>query len=146
LLKNEKEIHKQLNINLLSKIKICEISLKYNHNARIFIVGSESGQKGSFDIVYALSKSSINKYVEERKILHKKQQLICIAPSTIIDGKMTKARKDQKNVKESIKSNPKKRGLYSKEISKLIYDLSFGNTDYITNTIININGGKFSRM
>jgi hypothetical protein len=59
---------------------------------------------------------------------------------------MTKTRKDQKNVKESIKSNPKKRGLYSKEISKLIYDLSFGNTDYITNTIININGGKFSRM
>ena len=146
LLKNEKEIHKQLNINLLSKIKICEISLKYNHKTRIFIIGSESGQKGSFDIVYALSKSSINKYVEERKILHKKQQLICIAPSTIVDGKMTIRRKDQKNVKKSIRNNPKQRGLYSKEISKLIYDLSFGNTDYVTNTVINVNGGKFSRM
>ena len=146
LLKNEKEIYDQININLLSKIKICEIALKYNKKVRIFILGSESGLKGSFDIVYGLSKSSINKYVEERKILHKKQQLICIAPSTIIDGKMTLSRKDQKNVKKSIKDNPKKRGLYSKEISKLIFDLSFNNTDYITNTVININGGKFSRM
>ena len=102
--------------------------------------------KGSFDIVYGLSKSSINKYVEERKILHSKQQLICIAPSTIVDGKMTLSRKDQINVKKSIINNPKKRGLYSKEISKLIFDLSFNNTDYITNTVININGGKFSRM
>jgi hypothetical protein len=33
LLKSENEIHNQLNINLLSKIKICEISLKYNPKA-----------------------------------------------------------------------------------------------------------------
>lgn len=146
LLKNDNEIHKQLNINLLSKIKICEISLKYNPKARIFIIGSESGLKGSYDIVYGLSKASINKYVEERKIFNKGQQLICIAPSTIIDGKMTLKRKDIKNVHKSVKNNPKRRGLYSKEISKLIYDLSFKNTDYLTNTVINVNGGKFSRM
>ena len=146
LLKSDNEIHKQLNINLLSKIKICEISLKYNPKARIFIIGSESGLKGSYDIVYGLSKSSINKYVEERKIFYKRQQLICIAPSTIIDGKMTLKRKDIKNVRKSVKNNPKKRGLYSREISKLIYDLSFNNTDYITNIVINVNGGKFSRM
>ena len=146
LLKDNNEIHNQLNINLLSKIKICEISLKFNPKARIFIIGSESGLKGSYDIVYALSKSSINKYVEERKIFHKDQQLICIAPSTIIDGKMTLKRKDIKNVRKSIIKNPKKRGLYAKEISKLIYNLSFNNTDYITNTVINVNGGKFSRM
>ena len=146
LLKNDNEIHKQLNINLLSKIKICEISLKYNPKARIFIIGSESGLKGSYDIVYGLSKASINKYVEERKIFNKGQQLICIAPSTIIDGKMTLKRKDLKNVHKSVINNPKRRGLYSKEISKLIYDLSFNNTDYLTNTVINVNGGKFSRM
>ncbi len=146
LSKNNDEIHNQLNVNLLSKIKICEISLKHNPKARIFIIGSESGLKGSYDIVYGLSKSSINKYVEERKIFKKGQQLICIAPSTIIDGKMTINRKDVKNVRKSIINNPKRRGLYAKEISKLIYDLSFNNTDYVTNIVINVNGGKFSRM
>ena len=76
LLKSEDEIYNQLKINLLSKIKICEISLKYNPKARIFIIGSESGLKGSYDIIYGLSKSSINKYVEERKILSKSSSMI----------------------------------------------------------------------
>tara|TARA_B110000444_G_C18757457_1_gene555869 strand:- start:550 stop:1197 length:648 start_codon:yes stop_codon:yes gene_type:complete len=146
LSKSYKEIINQINVNLLSTIKICEISLKYNSKAQIFILGSESAIKGSFDIVYALSKSSIHKYVEERKILYKDQQLLCIAPSTIIDSKMTLKRKDKKNVTKSIKNNPKERGLSSKEISKLIYDLSFHSSKYLTNTVININGGKFSRM
>ena len=146
LSKSYEEIINQININLLSIIKICEISLKYNRKAQIFILGSESAIKGSFDIVYALTKSSIHKYVEERKILYKDQQLVCIAPSTIIDSKMTLRRKDKKNVTKSIKNNPKKRGLHSKEISKLIYDLSFHSSKYLSNTVININGGKFSRM
>ena len=59
---------------------------------------------------------------------------------------MTLKRKDIKNVRKSVINNPKRRGLYAKEISKLIYDLSFNNTDYVTNTVINVNGGKFSRM
>ena len=95
LKKNHKEIYNQLNINLLSTINICEIALSNNKNVQIFILGSESGVKGSYDIIYALTKSSIHKYVEERKIFYKNQQLVCIAPSTIIDGKMTTKRKDK---------------------------------------------------
>jgi len=146
LSKNYKEIQEQLNTNLLSTINICEIALLNNKNVQIFILGSERGLKGSFDIIYALTKSSIHKYVEERKIFFKNQQLVCIAPSTIIDAKMTINRKDKNNVKKSINNNPKKRGLYSKEISKLIYDLSFNNSKYLSNTVIHVNGGKFSRM
>ncbi len=146
LSKNYKEIYNQLNINLLSTINICEIALSNNRNVQIFILGSESGLKGSFDIIYSLTKSSIHKYVEERKIFFKNQQLVCIAPSTIVDGKMTISRKDKNNVRKSINNNPKKRGLFSKEISKLLYDLSFNNTKYLSNTVIHVNGGKFSRM
>ena len=146
LSKDHKEIYEQSNINLLSVVNICEIALSNNKNVQIFILGSESGVKGSYDIIYALTKSSIHKYVEERKIFYKNQQLVCIAPSTIIDGNMTINRKDKNNVKKSIYNNPKKRGLYSKEISKLIYDLSFKNSRYLSNTVIHINGGKFSRM
>ena len=146
LSKNYKEIHNQLSINLLSTINICEIALSNNKNVQIFILGSESGLKGSYDIIYSLTKSSIHKYVEERKIFYKNQQLVCIAPSTIIDGKMTITRKDKSKVRKSINNNPKKRGLYSKEISKLLYDLSFNNTKYLSNTVIHVNGGKFSRM
>ena len=146
LKKSLKDITNQICLNLTSIIRICEIALNSNPQARIIILGSESGLKGSFDIIYALTKSSIHKYVEERKIKYKNQQLLCLAPSTISDGKMTLKRKDKKNVKKSININPKKRGIKSKEISIFIYKLLFEITDYVSNTTIHINGGKFSRM
>ena len=146
LKKSLKDITNQICINLTSIIRICEIALNNNPQARIIILGSESGLKGSYDIIYALTKSSIHKYVEERKIKYKDQQLLCLAPSTISDGKMTLKRKDKKNVKKSININPKKRGINSKEISIFIYKLLFEITDYVSNTTIHINGGKFSRM
>ncbi len=146
LKKSLKDITNQICINLTSIIRICEIALNTNPKARIIILGSESGLKGSYDIIYALTKSSIHKYVEERKIKYKDQQLLCLAPSTISDGKMTLKRKDKKNVKKSININPKKRGINSKEISIFIYKLLFEITDYVSNTTIHINGGKFSRM
>lgn len=144
--KTYEETINEININLISTINICELALRFNKKVRILLMGSESGIKGSHDIIYALCKTSLHKYVEERKVLFKDQQLICIAPSTIIDADMTLMRKDQKNVKKSINLNPKRRGLKSKEIANVIYNLMFNLTDYITNTVININGGKFSRM
>ena len=146
LKKSLKDITNQISLNLTSTIRICEIALNSNPKVRIVILGSESGLKGSYDIIYALTKSSIHKYVEERKIKYKDQQLLCLAPSTISDGKMTLKRKDKKNVKKSININPKRRGINSKEISIFIYKLLFEITDYVSNTTIHINGGKFSRM
>ena len=63
-----------------------------------------------------------------------------------ITGELSSGQKNRVSLAKSIINNPKKRGLNSKEISKLIYDLSFNNSKYISNTIIHVNGGKFSRM
>ena len=146
LSRNSDDIFNQISINLLSVIKICEIALQHNKKVKILILGSESGIKGSFDLVYALTKTAIHKYVEERKISYPKQQLLCIAPSTIIDSKMTIARKDHHNVIKSIKNNPKKRGISSREVSSLIYSLLYKQTNYLSNVVIRLDGGKFARM
>ena len=45
-------------------------------------------------------KTAVHKYVEERKIKFPKQQLVCIAPSTIIDTKMTLKRNDKNVIKQ----------------------------------------------
>ena len=140
-------IYRSVSINLLSQIYISEICLKNHKKAKIFFTGSESGLKGSYDIIYSLMKASIHKYVEERKILFPNQKILSLAPSTIIDSNFTKNRKDQKNVNRSIKINPKKRGLYSKEIAEIIFEIMFSKKfNYLTNTIIQLNGGKFARM
>ena len=146
LKRKSSDILSQVSINLLSVIKVCEIALRYNKHVKIIILGSESGIKGSFDIIYALTKAAIHKYVEERKIKYSKQQLLCIAPSTIIDANMTVKRKDGHNVARAIKNNPKKRGVLSKEVSNLIYSLFYEQTDYLSNIVIRLDGGKFARM
>lgn len=146
LKRKQNEINNQININLISVIRICEVALRYNKKVKIIILGSESGIKGSYDIVYGLMKSAIHKYVEERRIKYPKQQLVCIAPSTITDTRMTLKRNDKKNIIKSVKNNPKRRGLKAKEIASLIYNIFYCNTDYITNTVIRVDGGKFSRM
>ena len=146
LKRRQSDLINQININLISIIKICEIALRFNKKVKIIILGSESGIKGSYDITYALTKTAIHKYVEEKKIKYPNQQLICIAPSTIIDTKMTLKRKDKKNVLKSISNNPKKRGIKAFEISNLIYNIFYNTTDYMTNLVIKVDGGKFSRM
>lgn len=49
---SENEIFDSLKINALFTICSCEYILKSNNKARIFIIGSESGRKGSFDTTY----------------------------------------------------------------------------------------------
>jgi len=144
---NVNKISESISVNLMSQIFISEYCLQKNRNVKIFFIGSESGIKGSFDIVYGLMKSAIHKYVEERKILYPKQKIFCIAPSTVIDSRFTQSRKDQKNVSNSIYSNPKKRGIYSREVAEIIYDVMFKKKfNYLSNTVIHLDGGKFARM
>ena len=82
-----------------------------------------------------------------RKLSYPKQKLFCLAPSTIIDSNFTKLRKDQKNVTKSINQNPKKRGIFSREVSEIIYEIMFKKKfDYLSNTVIHLDGGKFARM
>jgi hypothetical protein len=59
---------------------------------------------------------------------------------------MTIARKDLYNVIKSINNNPKKRGVTSKEVSNLIYSLFYEQTNYLSNIVIRLDGGKFARM
>ncbi len=84
--------------------------------------------------------------MEERRINYPKQQLICISPSTIIDLRPRFKRKDKKNILKSVRNNPKKRGIMSFEIVELIYNIFYKTTDYVTNTVIKVDGGKFTRM
>jgi hypothetical protein len=58
---------------------------------------------------------------------------------------MTTRRLDKNNVLAAEHSHPKGRLLNTPELVSVIEFLLFQNT-YITNTIIEINGGKFARM
>jgi len=135
-----------VNVNLLAPVLISEMLLEKSERARIVILGSESGLKGSYDTTYFLTKAALSAYVRERQISYPSQTLNMISPSLIIDSKMTQSRSDLPNVFERLKSHPKKRGAYSGEVAKIIAFLIKGGDSYLSNEEIAINGGKFARM
>jgi short-subunit dehydrogenase len=142
----DKDIYKSLCINALFVIKSCEYILSKNSKARIFIIGSESGKKGSFDTSYFLAKSMLRAYTKERQLIFPEQQLLLISPSTISDGKMTTDRADVDTIARYKKQHPKKRFLESSEVASFVADIIKNPSTYLCNTEIELNGGKFSRM
>ena len=131
-------------INSIGPVLFSECVLKRNPVARVIIIGSESGTKGSYDLTYALAKSSLKMYVRQKR-LDVNQQLLLVSPSTIEDLGMTTRRDDISNLEKYRSLHPKKRFLISDELVAIIINL-INSPIYLTNTEIEINGGKFALM
>jgi hypothetical protein len=140
------DIIKSITINAIFIVKACEYILMSNRKSRIFIIGSESGRKGSYDTSYFMGKSILRSYVRQRFLNYADQQLLLISPSTIEDSRMTQERKDMERVNYYRSSHPKNRFLMNEELSKYLVDIINNDSTYLCNTEIEINGGKFSRL
>lgn len=143
---SNEEIECSMRINLLFIVKCSEYILDNNSKAKILIIGSESGKKGSYDTTYFLAKAGLRAYVKERYLSSPYQQLLLFSPSTIGDSTMTLGRHDKDRLNEYMLNHPKKRFLYNSELASIISQFINDEFSYITNTEIEINGGKFARM
>ncbi len=141
--KQEQRINSLL-INSVGPVLFSEYVLQKKPNARVIILGSESGKKGSYDLTYALAKSSLKMYVKQKRVdIH--QQLLLVSPSTIEDLGMTTRREDIHTLEKYKELHPKKRFLISEELVEIIC-LLINSPKYLTNTEIEVNGGKFTLM
>lgn len=145
LTRSEQDVLDSISVNVMSVVRICELALQSNPRARILVMGSESGRKGSYDIPYWLAKSALHSYVRERRLAHPLQQLVCLAPSMVLETRMTES-KPPALVQAAEQQTPKLRGLSVPEVCQAIHHLLFVDQGYTTNTVIEINGGKFARQ
>lgn len=142
--RTEDSIQDSLSVNLTSVVAVCEMALQENNAVRIAVIGSESASKGSYDIPYWLSKSALHAYVQNRRLDYPAQQLVCIAPSFVSDSGMT-YHKTPAEIEAAVRDNPKRRGVLACEVARLVHFLLFSESGYVTNTIVEMNGGKFAR-
>ncbi len=133
-----------LDVNLMTVIHCCEKILSANHNARICIVGSESGIAGSKDRLYGASKAALHNYVETRRV-GRWQQLVAVAPGIIADAGMTLRREDTGNLALRLQAHPKGRFLACQEVARLIYFLMYEDNGFICNTVVRMNGGEHTK-
>ena len=133
-----------LYVNFTGPMGACEDVLANNENARMCVMGSESGFTGSYNMPYASAKRALHKYVET-KALGPKQQLVCVAPGIIDDAGMTTRRTDLDVLESRRTGHPKGRFVTSLEVARLVRFLLYEDEGYITNTVIRMNGGENTR-
>jgi NAD(P)-dependent dehydrogenase (short-subunit alcohol dehydrogenase family) len=140
----ESEIAETFMVNAGSVIKECDRLLAVNPKARICIIGSESGFKGSFDASYAASKAAVHRYVETKRLPFPGQQIVCIAPTHILNTGMCGRRNaDGVELMEKRRiAHQKQRWLQPVEVARLVHFLLCQDQGYITNIVIRMNGGQ----
>lgn len=113
------EMIEAVSVNLLCVIRISEAILARDSAARICIIGSESGSKGSFNQVYAACKAAVNAYIVQRRT-QPLQQLVCVSPPIISDSGMTRRRKDYPQILEQ---RPTVRAIdVARTVKRVLYD------------------------
>ncbi len=128
--------------NHLSIVADLDTLFKVNPNARVVVIGSDSGFAGSYDESYALAKARIARYVEEKRLHFPDQQLVCIAPSIIADAGMTLRRTDTERLEDRRKLHPKRRFVTAAEVARLVYYVLYQDSGYLSGVTIRLHGGS----
>ena len=141
---SDTEIINTLFVSVIRFVQIIELINRKNKCFKAIYIGSEVAIKGSYDTTYWMAKSFGERFVSEVKLQNHQSSIIALSPSTIEDSAMTTSRLDKERVDTYRSSHPKKRFLDSAEVSSMIVSL-LNAGDYLSNTTISLNGGKFAR-
>jgi NAD(P)-dependent dehydrogenase (short-subunit alcohol dehydrogenase family) len=112
---------------------------------RFVYVSSESALKGSYDGAYFMAKAAAERFIQETRLRNLKSSCVAVAPSTIEDSSMTQNRQDLDRVQQYREAHPKERFLMADEVAEVIASLISLRTDYLSNCVVPVNGGKFAR-
>jgi NAD(P)-dependent dehydrogenase (short-subunit alcohol dehydrogenase family) len=105
-----------LAVNMVSVVRIADTILARRENARICIIGSESGINGSYDETYAMSKAAVHAWVAWTKAKVKPTQTVaCVIPPIISDSGMTRRRHDYPAVLDA------RRTVSAKEVAEKVH-------------------------
>lgn len=136
------EIQKTIFVNLISNIQILE-AIENISNLNTILISSISGKVGSFDNLYAATKSGLDLTVKKISTKMKNtSRLNVISPGIIEDAKMTEIRTDFNSLKKKKNATPTKKFTTSKEVADLAKFIFFESKN-IHGQNININGGLF---
>lgn len=135
------EIREGIEVNFASIVRACDLIFASNTLARVCVIGSESGYRGSFDENYASAKELLHAYVEKKRLSSQLQQLVAISPGIIGDCRMTTSRTDIVNLERRRLEHPKKRFLLAAEVAAMARTLLYFQP-YVSGTVIRMHGGQ----
>lgn len=141
---DDDEIDSVFNINIIGPIKLIKrLKDKFNPKSKILFVGSIARSAGSYDEVYAASKSAIHALV--KSIAKKSNNGIncnCISPGLIENSNMyNKFSASEINIHKS--QTPTGELLNLQDIAKVCFNICQDEWNQLNGQIIDINGGRY---
>ena len=137
----QEEIDKTMSVNFSDVAAFCVKLFDYNKHAKVCIIGSASGVKGSYDMAYAGAKAAMHLYVESKRLTHPRQHLVCVAPTIISDSAMTERRTDLGDCMKRGRERRLGRWLRASEVAEIAYFAM--HQPALCNTVIHAQGGNW---
>jgi 3-oxoacyl-[acyl-carrier protein] reductase len=138
------EINRVININFNSVTKI--ISSLENHfisNSQILLMSSISGQRGSFDPIYAASKAAIIGLGKSlSQVLSPRTRTNVIAPGLVEQSSMFNEMLPERK-KYHEQNNPLNKLLNKDALAEIIYELTTEKWSHLNGAVIPVNGGAY---
>ena len=138
------EINKVFQSNITGPIMVLKrIFKKLNKKCSVIFIGSISGSAGSYDEIYASTKSALHGLIKSLAKKSKKSiRFNCISPGLIENSKMMEkfSSSEIENHKSETPSNELNK---LEDIAKICFDISQDDWSQLNGQIININGGRY---
>jgi NAD(P)-dependent dehydrogenase (short-subunit alcohol dehydrogenase family) len=125
-------------INYFAPARFCDRLFAANPHARVCLIGSESGEVGSYDMAYGGAKAALHHYVRTKKLVAPMQQLVAISPCIIHDSGMTERRADRERLEARAARTRHGRWLEAREVAGLARDVLCNATPFLSNTILRL--------
>ena len=140
-----KEVNDCLSINfnsqayLFGKILFC-----FSKKGSILFISSISGERGSYDPIYAASKGAQISFVKSiSKSLAPDLRVNILSPSLIKDSNMYL--KMEKSIrKRHLLTNPMKTLMLKEDFAQIVYNISSKHWKHLNGQVISLNGGLYS--
>ncbi len=135
------KLSETMRVNFSDVAAFCDDVFEQNDRARVCVIGSASGVKGSYDMAYAGAKAALHLYVKTKRLRTAQQQLVCVAPTIIEDSGMTQRRMDLRSTLKIGERRRLGRWLHAEEIARIA---NFAlNEPALCNTVIDAQGGNW---
>jgi len=115
----------------------------FSRGGQIIMMSSISGERGSFDPIYAASKGAVISFVKSLATwLAPDIRVNAIAPS-LIDGSLMFDEMNHDRQQYHVQNNPMKSLVNKQDLASVIYDLTMPHWRHLNGVILRVNGGQY---
>lgn len=135
---SDSDFRRTFTINFFDVAELCDRIIEANDRARIVVMGSMSGFRGSHDMAYAGAKAALHLYAETKRLRTAEQFLCAVAPHIIIDSNMTQRRMDLASLKARGEATRMGRWITAREVAEVVRWALYDAPNYSSNTVFKL--------